>query len=104
MRVVCGNGDLSLDDPAPSTDEAYIGRIGRNIDDGSLSKFGSMREQWLQFADGETKWFYGWQLEHVHPELDLEQLRLGHGLSVPAFATLVQAWLDRAQGQDHDSD
>jgi hypothetical protein len=68
MKVVKGNGEFIPGDPQPSDDAEYIGRIGRNISDGSLRDCGMFREQLLQFGDGEQKWFRGWQLDIITEE------------------------------------
>lgn len=68
VKVVYGDGEKIPQEPLPSTDAEYIGRIGRMVDDGGLADHGCMRYQFIEFNDGEIKRFRGWQLEYVEGE------------------------------------
>lgn len=94
VRVVCGDGDLIPDEPQPSTDVEYIGRVGVNIGDGGMGETGEFRQQFVKFSDGEEKAFCGWQLEWVYQDLDLERIRCDYEISHERFAEMLREWLD----------
>ena len=94
VRVICGNGDLVPDDPQPSTDAEYIGRVGINLGDGGMGQSGEFREQIVEFPGGERRAFYGWQLEWVYDDLDLERLRKDYGVEEGRFCKMLIAYLE----------